>query len=128
MVKILPSNAEGMSLIPGWGTKTHILCGATKHLTKKRKKKKWLEWPDTWQSVLEEAWNAVGRNGWFLWNVPGSVLLVSHALPPLILLTATFYKEGNRASERFCKLPKVTQPTWGRGGHRPGVTPELPSW
>ena len=34
-------------------------------------KKKWLEWPDTRQSVLEEAWNAFGRNGWFLWNVPG---------------------------------------------------------
>ena len=38
------------------------------------------------------------------------------------------YKEGNGASERFYKLPKVTQPIWGRAGHRPGMTPELPSW
>ena len=43
------------------------------------------------------------------------MLLFSYALPPLILPTATFYKEGNGASERFCKLPKVTQPTWAGG-------------
>ena len=39
MVKILPSNAEGVSLIPGWGTKTHILWWNQKFKKEEEKKK-----------------------------------------------------------------------------------------
>ena len=74
---------------------------------KEEEKKKWLEWPDTSQSVLEEAWNAVSRNSsWFLWNVSGSVLLVSHALPPLSFQQPHFTRRETEPRRGSVSRPK----------------------